>query len=76
MSSRYNFAEAAEEQVQGLRGTSICEHNRQRHACKDCGGASICQHNRERRHCRDSGMCAHSRIRSKCKECKERRRST
>ena len=32
----------------------ICQHNRIRSQCKECGGVSICQHNR---------------IRSKCKTC-------
>ena len=32
----------------------ICQHNRIRSQCKECGGGSICQHNR---------------IRSKCKTC-------
>ena len=35
---------------------SICQHQRQRSQCKECGGASICQHQR---------------IRSRCKECRE-----
>ena len=35
----------------------ICEHNRIRRLCRDCGGES---------------MCAHSRVRSKCKNCQER----
>ena len=53
--------------MQGLRGTSICEHNRQRSRCKDCGGTNICQHNRERSKCKDCGgtsICQHNRERT------------
>jgi len=28
--------------MQGLRVPFICEHNRVRSICKDCGGASMC----------------------------------
>ena len=27
----------------------ICDHDRKRNQCKQCGGASICEHNRHRR---------------------------
>ena len=42
--------------MRGL-GASICQHNRVRRACKDCGGASIChgEHNRERSRCKGCG---------------------
>jgi hypothetical protein len=50
-------------------GACICEQNR-------CGGASICEHNRIRRLCGGEGMCAHKRVKSKRKDCKERRRNT
>ncbi len=29
----------------------ICEHNRIRSTCKECGGTIICEHNHERRRC-------------------------
>ena len=51
---------------------SICPHNRQRSACKDCGGTSICPHNRQRSVCKDCGgasICQHNRQRSNCKDC-------
>jgi len=32
------------------RGASICQHNRIRSTCKDCGGTSICLHNLHNRH--------------------------
>ena len=31
----------------------LCEHNRRRSNCKDCGGGSICEHNRRRSNCKD-----------------------
>src|SRR5690606_16035824 len=51
---------------------SICEHDRQRSKCKECGGASICEHDRIRNQCKECGggsICEHNRIRSYCKEC-------
>ena len=53
-------------------GASICEHNRQRSNCKDCGGVSICEHNRQRSRCKDCGgasICEHGRHRIACKQC-------
>ena len=38
-----------------LKRKCICQHQRQRSKCKECGGASICPHQRRR---------------SKCKECR------
>jgi len=58
----------------GLKvGGSICQHNRRRSQCKDCGGASICEHNRQRSYCKECGgasICEHNKIRSRCKLCK------
>ena len=34
----------------------MCQHQREKSKCKECGGAGICQHQR---------------IRSKCKECRD-----
>ena len=56
-----------------MGGASICEHNRERSKCRDCGGGSICEHNRARSNCRDCGgasFCEHNRFRNSCKECK------
>ena len=54
-------------------GTKIlCEHNRQRSVCKECGGGSICEHNRLRCYCKECGgsqICEHNRERRKCIEC-------
>ena len=57
----------------GVRvGGSICEHNRRRSECKECGGGAICEHTRRRSRCKECGgsqMCEHNRRRSECKEC-------
>lgn len=53
-------------------GHIICEHNRERRRCKECGGSSVCEHGRERSQCRECGgsqICKHGRQRSKCKKC-------
>ena len=58
--------------IRSRSGSSICEHNRIRRGCKQCGGSSICQHNRIRRKCKQcagSGICEHNRQRSDCKQC-------
>ena len=34
---------------------SICEHNKHRSTCRDCGGGGICEHNKRRSQCRDCG---------------------
>ena len=56
----------------GLKvGGAICEHNKYRSVCKECG-VGICKHNRVRSVCKDCGggtICEHDRARSKCKEC-------
>jgi hypothetical protein len=57
----------------GLKvGSSICEHNRQRSRCKECGGSQICEHSRLRSQCKECGggtICEHNRRRTLCKEC-------
>jgi hypothetical protein len=53
-------------------GGSICEHNRHRNICKECGGGSICKHNRQRSQCKEcdgGSICTHMRVRNRCKEC-------
>jgi len=50
----------------------ICEHQRRRDRCKDCGGSGLCEHQRVRSRSKDCGggsICEHQRIRSSCKEC-------
>lgn len=51
---------------------SICEHNKQRFTCKECGGSAICEHNKQQSYCKEcggNGICHHNRRRSSCKEC-------
>jgi len=50
----------------------LCEHQRQRSACKNCGGSSICEHQRMRSKCKQCGgssICKHQRHLSACKDC-------
>ena len=51
----------------------ICEHQRRRSRCKECGGGSICRHQRRKDQCTECGgssICQHKRIRSMCEECR------
>ena len=54
-------------------GSSICEHERVRSKCKECGCSSgYCEHGRERRRCKDcggGGICEHGQRRTRCTEC-------
>ena len=58
----------------GLKvGSSICEHNKSRSRCKECGGSQICEHIRLRSQCKECGggaICEHNRRRTLCKECR------
>ena len=49
-----------------LAGSELCEHNRIRTQCKDCGGPGICVHRRIKRQCKECGgssICEHKRQR-------------
>jgi hypothetical protein len=52
----------------------LCEHDRVRSVCKECGGGSICEHGRVRSQCKEckggASICAHSMRKSACKECR------
>ena len=55
-----------------LRGVdcSICEHDKQKRYCKDCGGSDICEHGKQKRYCKDCGdscICEHEKQRYICK---------
>jgi hypothetical protein len=55
-----------------VKQEKVCEHNRRKSQCTQCGGASICEHNRRRctcKQCGGSGICEHNRIRSRCTQC-------
>ena len=50
----------------------LCEHQRRRSQCKDCGGGSICEHKHVRSICKDcsgGSICEHKRVRSTCQDC-------
>jgi len=50
----------------------LCEHQRRKSRCKDCGGSGLCEHQRRRSQCKDCGggsFCEHQRLRSTCKDC-------
>lgn len=53
-------------------GNSICEHNKRRVQCKECGGSQICEHNNRRSQCKECGgsqICEHNKMKNRCKEC-------
>jgi len=37
------------------KAPSLCEHQRVRSRCKQCGGSGICEHQRQRSQCKDCG---------------------
>jgi hypothetical protein len=43
-------------------GGSICEHNRQRHLCLDCGGSQICSHQIQKASCKVCDPAGHLRL--------------
>jgi hypothetical protein len=54
------------------RKTKMCEHNKRKDKCKECGGNSICIHNRQKSTCRECGggsICIHDKFKSRCREC-------
>ena len=60
--------------IKRRKGRNLCEHQRERSQCKDCGGSGLCEHQRQRSKCKDCGgssICEHQRRRSTCKDCRE-----
>ena len=50
----------------------LCEHNKQKYQCKECGGTQICPHNKRKSNCKECGgtqICPHNRQKQTCKEC-------
>jgi len=41
-------------------GGEVCEHNRVRITCKECGGSQICEHNKERKGCQICDPVGHT----------------
>ena len=33
-------------------GSQICEHNKQKQQCKECGGSQICEHGKQKASCK------------------------
>jgi len=55
-----------------LKASKLCEHQRQRSRCIDCGGSSICDNQRRISECKACGgseICKHERVRRRCKAC-------
>lgn len=53
-------------------GSQICEHERRRSQCKECGGSEICEHERLRSRCKECGgsqICQHNKIKNECSIC-------
>jgi len=54
------------------RAYRLCEHQRRKVICKDCGGGGLCKHQQQKSLCKECGgssICEHKRQRSKCKDC-------
>jgi hypothetical protein len=52
---------------------SLCEHNKQRGNCIECGGSQICLHKKIKCRCRDCGgnsFCEHNKRKDNCIDCK------
>ena len=50
----------------------ICEHNKRKSRCIECGGGSICEHKKIRSMCIECGggsICEHNKRRTECIEC-------
>ena len=50
----------------------LCEHNKRKYQCKECGGSQICPHNKRKSNCRECGgsqICPHNRQKQTCKNC-------
>ncbi len=51
---------------------NICEHDKQKTSCKECGGKGICEHNKHKAYCKECGgsaLCEHGKQKRYCKEC-------
>ena len=59
-------------QCKECKGSSFCEHGRQKCRCKECGGVSFCEHGKIRISCRECGgsqICEHEKQKSRCVIC-------
>ena len=54
------------------KAPALCEHQRRKDRCKECGGSSFCEHQRRRSRCKDCGgssLREHQCEKSACKDC-------
>ena len=52
----------------------MCEHDKEKKACQECGGSAICEHGRQRSKCKECGgssICEHGRQRIGMAVCTE-----
>ena len=50
----------------------LCEHQRQRSECKDCGGSDLCEHQRQKSKCTEcnpDAPCEHNMVAGECWKC-------
>ena len=50
----------------------LCEHNKRKYQCKECGGSQICPHKKRKSNCTECGgsqICPHNRLKYQCKDC-------
>ena len=60
----------------GKKSTQICEHEKIKVFCKECGGSQICEHGKRRSFCVDCGgsqVCKHKKQKHNCSKCREER---
>ena len=50
----------------------LCEHNKIKQTCRECGGSQICKHNKWKAVCRECGgslICKHNKLKYNCNQC-------
>jgi hypothetical protein len=50
----------------------LCQHNKRKDRCIDCGGSGICPHNKQKNRCIKCGgnsICTHNKLKYQCKDC-------
>ncbi len=58
--------------MSGKQWRAVCEHNREKSSCVECGGSQVCEHKLQRsqcKKCKGGSICKHKRKRSNCREC-------
>ena len=57
---------------EGIDGRGICNHDKLKSRCRECGGGALCIHDKQKSHCRECGgsaYCIHDKQKTKCREC-------